>query len=74
MSVPRRVLHPVTLDAALRERGVELRVLEQGIDTATAEGRAMFEHPELDTPLAQCGVEGDPVSYTHLTLPTKRIV
>ena len=42
MSVPRRVLHPVTLDAALRERGVELRVLEQGIDTATAEGRAMF--------------------------------
>ncbi|MDJ0358222.1 recombinase family protein [Paenarthrobacter sp. PH39-S1] len=26
----------------LRERGVGLRVLEQGIDTTTAEGRAMF--------------------------------
>ena len=38
----RSVLHLVTLGAALRERGVGLRVLEQGIDTATAEGRAMF--------------------------------
>ncbi|MFY1669550.1 recombinase family protein [Plantactinospora sp. WMMB334] len=28
--------------AELRERGVGLRVIEQGIDTATAEGRAMF--------------------------------
>jgi len=37
----RSVLHLVTLGAALRERGVQLRVLEQGIDTATAEGRAM---------------------------------
>lgn len=34
--------HLVTLGAALRERGVGLRVLEQGIDTTTAEGRAMF--------------------------------
>ncbi len=32
----------VTLGAALRDRGVQLRVPEQGIDTATAEGRAMF--------------------------------
>jgi len=32
----------VTLGAELRERGVGLRVLEQGIDTSTAEGRAMF--------------------------------
>lgn len=38
----RSVLHLVTLGAQLRERGVGLRVLEQGIDTATAEGRAMF--------------------------------
>jgi DNA invertase Pin-like site-specific DNA recombinase len=38
----RSVLHLVTLGAALRERDVGLRVLEQGIDTATAEGRAMF--------------------------------
>jgi len=32
----------VTLGAELRERGVGLHVIEQGIDTATAEGRAMF--------------------------------
>jgi transposase-like protein len=36
------VLHLVTLGAQLRERGVGLKVLEQGIDTSTAEGRAMF--------------------------------
>jgi len=38
----RSVLHLVTLGAKLRERGVGLHVIEQGIDTATAEGRAMF--------------------------------
>jgi DNA invertase Pin-like site-specific DNA recombinase len=38
----RSVLHLVALGAQLRERGVGLKVLEQGIDTATAEGRAMF--------------------------------
>jgi len=38
----RSVLHLVQLGTDLRERGVGLRVLEQGIDTATAEGRAMF--------------------------------
>ena len=38
----RSVLHLVTLGAELRERGVGLHVLEQGIDTTTAEGRAMF--------------------------------
>jgi len=38
----RSVLHLVTLGAQLRERGVGLQVVEQGIDTATAEGRAMF--------------------------------
>jgi len=38
----RSVLHLITLGAELRERGVGLRVLEQGIDTTTAEGRAMF--------------------------------
>ncbi len=38
----RSVLHLVTLGAQLRDRGVGLKVVEQGIDTATAEGRAMF--------------------------------
>jgi DNA invertase Pin-like site-specific DNA recombinase len=38
----RSVLHLVTLGAHLRERGVGLHVIEQGIDTTTAEGRAMF--------------------------------
>ncbi len=38
----RSLLHLVTLGAELRERGVGLHVIEQGIDTATAEGRAMF--------------------------------
>ncbi|MDJ0491422.1 recombinase family protein [Rhodococcus qingshengii] len=38
----RSVLHLITLGAQLRERGIELKVLDQGIDTATAEGRAMF--------------------------------
>lgn len=38
----RSVLHLITLGAELRERGIGLKVLEQGIDTATAEGRAMF--------------------------------
>lgn len=37
-----RGLHLVTLGADLRGRGVGLRVLEKGIDTTTAEGRAMF--------------------------------
>lgn len=39
----RSVLHLVTLGAQLRERQVGLRVIEQGIDTSTVEGRAMFE-------------------------------
>ncbi len=38
----RSVLHLVTLGAELHERGVGLHVVEQGIDTSTAEGRAMF--------------------------------
>lgn len=38
----RSVLHLVMLGAQLRERGIGLHVLEQGIDTTTAEGRAMF--------------------------------
>ncbi len=38
----RSVLHLVTLGAALQQQGVGLRVLEQSIDTTTAEGRAMF--------------------------------
>ncbi|MGW6978853.1 recombinase family protein [Streptomyces sp. NPDC054932] len=38
----RSVLHLVTLGAELRERGIGLHVIEQGIDTATMEGRVMF--------------------------------
>ncbi len=38
----RSVLHLVTLGAELRGRGVGLHVIEQGIDTDTMEGRAMF--------------------------------
>ncbi len=38
----RSVLHLVTLGADLRARGVGLHVIEQGIDTGTVEGRAMF--------------------------------
>ncbi|WP_037696891.1 recombinase family protein [Streptomyces scabiei] len=38
----RSVLHLVTLGAELRERGIGLHVIEQGIDTATMEGRTMF--------------------------------
>lgn len=38
----RSVLHLVTLGAQLRERGIGLRVVEQGIDTSTVEGWAMF--------------------------------
>ncbi len=38
----RSVLDLVTLGAELRERSVGLHVIEQGIDTGTAEGRAMF--------------------------------
>jgi DNA invertase Pin-like site-specific DNA recombinase len=38
----RSVLHLITLGAELRERGVGLKVTEQGIDTTTVEGRAMF--------------------------------
>jgi DNA invertase Pin-like site-specific DNA recombinase len=38
----RSVLHLVNLGADLRTREVGLHVIEQGIDTATPEGRAMF--------------------------------
>ncbi len=38
----RSVVHLISLRAELRERGVGLRVIEQGIDTSTIEGRAMF--------------------------------
>ncbi len=46
------MLHLVTLGAQLRDRGVGLQVMEQGINTATAEGRAMFrERNAGNTPL-----------------------
>ena len=38
----RSVLHLVTPRASLRERSIALHVIEQGIDTSTMEGRAMF--------------------------------
>ncbi|GAB2451939.1 hypothetical protein GCM10027262_76410 [Nocardia tengchongensis] len=38
----RSVLHLITLGSVLRERNIGLKVIEQGIDTDTAEGRAMF--------------------------------
>jgi len=38
----RSLLHLVILGAQLRDRGVGLQVIEQGNDTSTAEGRAMF--------------------------------
>lgn len=38
----RSVQHLINLGAQLRERGVNLHVIEQGIDTTTIEGRAMF--------------------------------
>ncbi|WP_205629723.1 recombinase family protein [Jiangella muralis] len=34
--------HLVNLGAELRDRGLGLHVIEQGIDTSTAEGRAMY--------------------------------
>ncbi|MFJ8855478.1 recombinase family protein [Streptomyces sp. NPDC102437] len=38
----RSVVHLVALGAELRERGIGLHAIEQGIDTTTMEGRAMF--------------------------------
>ncbi|MFJ4640366.1 recombinase family protein [Streptomyces hygroscopicus] len=43
----RSVLHLVTLGAELIGRGIGLHVIEQGIDTSTMEGRAMFGMPSV---------------------------
>ncbi|WP_405944771.1 recombinase family protein [Streptomyces sp. NBC_00932] len=40
--ISRSLLHLVMLGADLKERGIGLHVIEQGIDSGTAEGRAMF--------------------------------
>ncbi|MYX67337.1 DNA invertase Pin-like site-specific DNA recombinase [Streptomyces sp. KhCrAH-43] len=40
--ISRSLLHLVTLGSELKERGVGLHIIEQGIDTSTPEGRAMF--------------------------------
>jgi DNA invertase Pin-like site-specific DNA recombinase len=40
--IGRSLTHLVNLSNDLRERGIELHVIEQGIDTNTAEGRLMF--------------------------------
>jgi DNA invertase Pin-like site-specific DNA recombinase len=40
--ISRSLVHLVMLGADLKERGVGLHIIEQGIDTSTPEGRAMF--------------------------------
>ena len=40
--ISRSLLHLVTLGADLQERGIGLHIIEQGIDSSTPEGRAMF--------------------------------
>lgn len=40
--ISRSLLHLVNLGAELKERGVGLHIIEQGIDSSTPEGRAMF--------------------------------
>ena len=40
--ISRSLLHLVMLGADLKERGVGLHIIEQGIDSSTPEGRAMF--------------------------------
>src|SRR5689334_11340583 len=40
--ISRSLLHLVMLGSELKERGVGLHIIEQGIDTSTPEGRAMF--------------------------------
>lgn len=40
--ISRSLLHLVTLGAELQERGIGLHIIEQGIDSSTPEGRAMF--------------------------------
>lgn len=40
--VGRSMLHLVQLGAELRERGVGIHAIEQGLDTSTPEGRAQF--------------------------------
>ncbi|MFJ9683583.1 recombinase family protein [Streptomyces sp. NPDC101194] len=54
----RSVLHLVTLGADLRERGIGLHVIEQGIDTSTMEGRAMFGMLSVLTSAVQGVVHG----------------
>jgi DNA invertase Pin-like site-specific DNA recombinase len=39
----RSLAHLITLSAGLRQRGVDLVVLDQGIDTSTAVGRMFFQ-------------------------------
>lgn len=40
--ISRSLLHLVTLGADLQQRGIGLHIIEQGIDSSTPEGRAMF--------------------------------
>ncbi|MEU9310846.1 recombinase family protein [Streptomyces sp. NPDC048256] len=40
--ISRSLLHLVNLGAELKERGIGLHIIEQGIDSSTPEGRAMF--------------------------------
>ena len=57
---------------ATRERmgltpGTSFKIIEEG-------NRVIFERSEPFAPTTLGDVVGIPVSYTHLTLPTKRIV
>jgi DNA invertase Pin-like site-specific DNA recombinase len=45
--LPRSVVHLVNLGADLRTRQIGLHVIEQGIDTSTMEGRAVFGMPSV---------------------------
>lgn len=40
--ISRSLIHLVNLGADLKERGIDLHIIEQGIDSSTPEGRAMF--------------------------------
>lgn len=54
--------HPTALDAHLRERGVGLRVPEQGIEAATAEGRVVVPTSAASSPLKTIAVTANPLT------------
>ena len=48
--------------------------LEEGVNPMTVHQGDCVNLDSDDDTYQVIGVDGDPVSYTHLTLPTKRIV